>query len=120
MRWLLDQGLPRSTSSILTQSQEDVLHIGCIGMARATDPEIIRHALSEDRIVVTLDADFHALLAVSGSSKPSVTRIREDGLKGPQIADLILRISRQFNAELDQGCVLIFQRGNIRYRMLPL
>ena len=43
-------------------------------MARATDPKIIRHALSEDRIVVTLDADFHALLAVSGSTKPSVIR----------------------------------------------
>ena len=120
MRWLLDQGLPRSAAGILHDSKEDAIHIGDIGMSEAPDPEIIRHALSEDRIIVTLDSDFHALLAVAGASKPSVIRIREEGLKGQQIAQLILRISRQFKAELDCGCVMTFHGGKIRYRLLPL
>jgi hypothetical protein len=32
---------------------------------------------------------------------------------------LILRISRQFKAELDCGCVMTFHGGKIRYRLLP-
>lgn len=120
MHWLLDQGLPRSAAAILKQSQEDAIHVGDIEMAEALDPEIIRHALNEGRIIVTLDADFHALLAVAGASKPSVIRIREEGLKGQQVAELILRIARQFKAELDRGCVMTFSNGKVRHRALPL
>lgn len=120
MRWLLDQGLPRSAAAILKQAQEDAIHVGDIEMAEALDPEIIQHASREDRVIVTLDSDFHALLAAAGSSKPSVIRIRQEGLKGRQVAQLVLKISRQFKQELERGCVITFRAGEIRYRMLPL
>jgi len=120
MRWLLDQGLPRSAAGILHDSKEDAIHIGDIGMSEAPDLEIIQHASSEDRVIVTLDSDFHALLAAAGSSKPSVIRIREEALKGHQIAELVLNISRQFKAELERGCVMSFLAGKIRYRVRPL
>jgi len=51
MRWLLDQGLPRSAAGILHDSKEDAIHVGDIGMSEAHDREVIRHALSEDRII---------------------------------------------------------------------
>jgi predicted nuclease of predicted toxin-antitoxin system len=120
MRWLLDQGLPRSAAAILNEAQEDAIHVGDVGMGDAPDPLILQHALSENRIIVTLDADFHALLAKSGSSKPSVIRIREEGLKGHQLAALLLRIAGQFETELHRGCVMTFLQGKIRYRALPL
>ena len=90
------------------------------GMADASDPSILLHALREDRIIVTLDADFHSLLALSGSSRPSVIRIREEGLKGESLAMLIAIIARQFEKELEEGCVMSYQSGKIRYRKLPL
>jgi len=120
MRWLLDQGLPRSAAAILNEAQEDAVHVGDIGMAEAPDSVIIHHALDSNRIIVTLDADFHTLLALSGSAKPSVIRIREEGLKGPQLAALILRIAGQFGAELRRGSVMTFHSGKIRHRALPL
>lgn len=120
MRWLLDQGLPRSAATILNDAREDAIHVGDIGMAEAPDPEILHYALSENRIIITLDSDFHALLALAGSLKPSVIRIREEGLKGQQLAELILRIGRQFKNELQSGCVMTFLGGKIRHRMLPL
>lgn len=74
----------------------------------------------QERIVVTLDADFHALLAHSGAHQPSVLRIREEGLKGPETALLIDQISGRFKSELVSGCVMTYINGKVRLRMLPL
>ncbi len=120
MRWLLDQGLPRSATAILNDAQENAIHVGDLGMAEAPDTAILNHASGESRIIVTLDADFHALLALAGASKPSVIRIREEGLKGPQLAALLLQIANQFKTELQNGCVMTFLGGKIRYRALPI
>ena len=120
MRWLLDQGIPRWSAKNLRQSQEDAVHTGDIGMAKALDLEVIQHAIKDNRIIVTLDSDFHTLLAVMGASKPSIIRIREEGLKGQQVAELVLQIARQLKPELDRGCVITFHGGKIRYRNLPI
>ncbi len=120
MRWLLDQGLPRSAAALLNQAGENAVHVGDIGMAESSDSSILNHALSENRIIVTLDTDFHSLLALSAMHKPSVIRIREEGLKGPQLAALIINIMSQFEAELLSGCVMTYLAGQIRHRALPL
>ncbi len=76
MRLLLDQGLPRSAVEILSQSGVETVHVGDIGLASADDLAIIDYAEQHGQVVVTLDADFHAHLAISGAAKPSVIRIR--------------------------------------------
>jgi predicted nuclease of predicted toxin-antitoxin system len=62
-RLLLDQGLPASTAVLLRQSGWDVVHVSEIGMSRASDTDIVQRARAELRVCVTLDADFHSLLA---------------------------------------------------------
>lgn len=120
MRWLLDQGVPRSASARLKDWSDDAIHVGDIGMAAASDSAIIERALLEDRINVTRDADFHSLIATSGAAKPTVIRIREEGLKGDAVAALVLRIGRRFRADLEAGCVVTYSGGNVRLRALPL
>jgi predicted nuclease of predicted toxin-antitoxin system len=82
MKLLLDQGLPRSAVTELASLGWDVVHVGEIGMAAATDQEILRRADAEQRAVVTLDADFHTMLALQGASSPSVIWVRIEGLRG--------------------------------------
>ena len=120
MRWLLDQGLPRSTASFLRQASHDAVHVGEIGLAAAADDTILDRAASEHRVVVTMDADFHALLAVRRTTGPSVVRIREEGLRAPEIADLLDRLARTFPTRLENGCLMTFSNGKVRYRDLPL
>lgn len=50
-------------------------------MAAAADPDILECARVQGRVVVTLDSDFHALLAVGGLPGPSVIRIRQQGME---------------------------------------
>jgi predicted nuclease of predicted toxin-antitoxin system len=55
-------------------------------MATAPDALILDEAQRRQAAVITLDADFHALLAASRAAGPSVIRIRIEGLKGEQLA----------------------------------
>lgn len=76
MRLLLDQGLPRTAADLLHSAGMDAVHTGECGLATASDIAILEYTRAEDAIVVTLDADFHALMALSGATQPSVIRIR--------------------------------------------
>jgi predicted nuclease of predicted toxin-antitoxin system len=72
IRFLLDQGIPRSAVAPLVAAGWDVQHVADIGLSRASDLQIIETARADDRIICTLDADFHALLAVTDASNPTV------------------------------------------------
>lgn len=67
-RLLLDQGVPRSTAKILNAQGWDELHVGDVGMSKADDRAILGYAGREHRVCVTLDADFHAIIALAGDS----------------------------------------------------
>lgn len=120
MLLLLDQGLPRSAAGLLRQAGIDAIHVGEIGMAAAKDSDILEHARQEGRAVVTLDADFHALLALSSAVAPSVIRIRIEGLKAVECASLIQTIISQCLSDLEQGSVVTVQDQRIRIRRLPI
>jgi predicted nuclease of predicted toxin-antitoxin system len=120
MRLLLDQGLPKSAAEILRRAGMDAIHTSEVGKATASEDEIIVQARSEDRIVVTLDADFHALMAVSNASSPSVIRIRIEGLKAPECAELIKTVIEKCEGALAAGCLISVEPRSIRMRKLPL
>ncbi|MEB4591979.1 DUF5615 family PIN-like protein [Candidatus Thiothrix sp. Deng01] len=120
MLLLLDQGLPRSAAGLLRQVGIDAIHVGEIGMAAAKDVDILHHASKEGRAVVTLDADFHALLAMSSAVSPSVIRIRIEGLKAVECASLIQTVLSQCQPDIEQGSVVTVQGQRIRIRRLPI
>jgi predicted nuclease of predicted toxin-antitoxin system len=76
VRLVLDQGVPRDTAALLRERGHQCIHVGEIEMSTSADEEIVAYALGREAIIITLDADFHALLAVSGASWPSVIRLR--------------------------------------------
>lgn len=84
MRLPLDEGLPRSALLHLHNAGIEAAHVGDMGLATASDAKILDIGRQEGRVVVTLDADFHALLVLSGATGPSVILF---GLKvcGPRI-----------------------------------
>ena len=120
MKLLLDQGLPRSAASLLRAAGIDTVHTGEIGLATANDVTLIELAHQQERVVITLDADFHALLALSGADKPSVVRIRIEGLRAEPLAALLLALLAERSAELERGALLTVQSKRVRIRYLPI
>jgi len=69
VKLLLDQGGSRVQRRwSLPRSGIDAVHAGDIGMAEAADEELLARAREDERIVVSLEADFHALLVLSNAS----------------------------------------------------
>ncbi len=117
---LLDQGLPRTAAGLLREIGWDVQHVSERGMSQAEDVAIIEVARQEGRVVVTLDADFHALLAVSGAQGPSVLRIRMEGLKADRIASLMEQVFAVAGNALALGAMVTVLDGKIRIKHLPI
>jgi predicted nuclease of predicted toxin-antitoxin system len=117
---VLDQGVPRDAADLLRERGYDCLHVGEVGMSTATDEEIVRFALAKNGIVVTLDADFHAILAVSGAAGPSVIRIRIQGLRAMEIVDCVRLVFMQFESELRAGSLVTVKPRKTTCHRLPI
>jgi predicted nuclease of predicted toxin-antitoxin system len=120
MNLVLDQGLPRSAARMLRALGHRVVHVGDVGMSRALDEEILAYALSHGGTVVTLDADFHALLAQSGAAGPSVIRLRVQGKSGGEISDIVVRVLRGCGKDLEKGAIATADEVRVRVRRLPM
>jgi len=97
-----------------------VVHVSEIGMSRASDVDILQRARAEARACVTLDADFHSLLATSGERGPSVIRIRKEGLDAAALAALLLGIESRIENALNSGALVTVTERSIRVRQLPI
>jgi predicted nuclease of predicted toxin-antitoxin system len=106
MKLLLDQGLPLSAAALLRDAGIDTIHVGEIGMSEAKDSDIIRRARNEERIVATLDADFHTILALDAAHTPSVIRIRIERLRAQALKVLLLGVIAECKEDLEQGAAL--------------
>ena len=120
MRLLLDQGLPRTTVLRLRDLGIESVHVGDRGLAKASDAVILGVATKEQRIVVTLDADFYALLALSRAAGPSVIRVRLEGLDSERLSALLLDVLRLCENDLKAGAMVSITDHGVRVRRLPL
>jgi predicted nuclease of predicted toxin-antitoxin system len=71
---VLDQGVPRDAAGRLRDLGYQCIHVGEVGMSAADDHEILEFARGKNAVIVTLDADFHAIPAVSAAVSSKVGR----------------------------------------------
>jgi len=120
MKLLLDQGLPRSAVLHLRNQQIEAVHVGDRGLATASDLKILDVGRQEGMVVFTLAADFHALLALSGITGPSVIRIRIEGLRGEDLARLLVSVMQICDDDLLKEAMVSVTENGVRIRRLPV
>jgi predicted nuclease of predicted toxin-antitoxin system len=89
-------------------------------MGKATDEQILAFSLGGNAIVVTLDADFHTILAVSGASGPSVIRLRMQALGAPDVVEVVQNVMAGFEADLKRGCLVTVKAHKTTCHKLPV
>ena len=120
MKFLLDQGIPRSLVELLAAAGHEASHIGVRGLPRASDPDILQIAAREGSVIVTMDSDFHALLAIGQRNGPSVIRIRQQSLKAKEILQLLDQVLAVFSSQLESGVAVTVSETRLRARRLPI
>ena len=117
---LLDQGIPYSTTHLMKEAGWEVTHVSDIRMDRATDEAILVYARANDYTCVTLDADFHTLLAINHYTQPTVIRIRQEGLNGAMLTQLLRDIWPKVEEVLKNGAMITVTEKTLRIRRLPV
>jgi predicted nuclease of predicted toxin-antitoxin system len=91
-----------------------------VGLADASDVVVLDYAREEGRVIVTLDADFNTLLALTGATFPSVVRVRIEGLRAEVLAKLLTSVLEICERDLGQGALVSVTETAVRVRHLPL
>ena len=76
--------------------------------------------VDEDRIVVSADSDFSAILAAQEAERPSFILFRETNLLAARdYMDMLTPALPMLEPELSAGCVAVFRKSRLRVRRLP-
>jgi predicted nuclease of predicted toxin-antitoxin system len=121
MRLLFDANISPEVARRLSASGHDAIHVVDIGLLAASDPEIMQAAAAEERVLVTADSDFAAMLALGERRAPSVVLLRSaDHLRPHKQADLLAANLPALGEDLEAGAIVSFARGHLRVRELPI
>jgi len=93
-RLSLDQMFKIDVAQKLREEGYDVLRASEIGKDRADDQEILRKAIAEDRILITLDEHFGDWVILPLSQHPGVIRIKVHPTTSQRILTLLLPFLR--------------------------
>lgn len=93
-RLYLDQMFSVDVAQALREQGYDVIRASETGQARADDQQILQKAISENRILITLDEHFGDWVILPLSQHPGVIRIKVHPTTSEKVINLLLPFLR--------------------------
>ncbi len=121
MRFLIDANLSRRLAHALQQAGHNAESLIDRGLHGLDDEAVLELARAEQRVLISADTDFGALLVRQHAATPSIVLLRRSSHRRPErVAMLILSNLEQLRRHLDDGCIAVFQDEALRIRALPI
>jgi signal transduction histidine kinase/predicted nuclease of predicted toxin-antitoxin system len=116
---LLDQGFAPRVARLLRQNAIDAIHASEIEIADRSDAGILERARTENRILVTLDHDFHASLATTVGGRPPVVLLEPQRLDADGQAEVIQSLWLQWESASQEGLAIPADAESTQARKAP-
>jgi len=120
MRLLADLHVSPRTVQFLRDLGHDVVRVGDILSATASDHAIVARAEAEGRTILTQDLDFSAIIALTGKTAPSVITLRLSSSRIEYVNTILQRVLPELEQEVRDGVVVTVEDHRARRRRLPL
>jgi predicted nuclease of predicted toxin-antitoxin system len=118
VRFLVDQDVYELTARHLRQSNHDVLEVAAIDLERGDDSELIAAAAHEQRIFLTRDRDFGALVFLR-RQRCGVIYLRVKPSTVKSVHRELDEILRRYSEQQLQNAFVVVEPGQHRFRNLP-
>lgn len=110
-RLYLDQMFNLDITRALKEQGHDVIRASEMGQARADDKEILERAISENRILVTLDQHFGDWAVLPLSHHPGVIRLKVNPTTSINVLELLVPfLRRQSPSQFKDRLVILSQQ----------
>lgn len=120
MRFFANMNISPKTVEVLHKTGWDIIRVSQVLPVNATDNKILDYARQENRIVITQDLDFSALIALSGFKKPSLITLRLSSSDPELVTQRLLKVIPQFEEILQKGYAVTIEDTSVRIHKLPI
>lgn len=120
IKLLADMNISPQTVQTLQQNGWDVIRMTDVLYQSASDREILEWAGSNNRVIVTQDLDFSALLALSERHQPILITLRLGDADPSTVSHRLLLVLPQVLSALLEGSAITVTDTAVRVRGLPI
>ncbi len=115
-KFLVDVNIGKKVEQWLLENKYDIKAVREID-ARMSDKDVLKIAVSENRIVITIDKDFGELVYNLGMSHSGVLLLRLEDANADEKVKTLEKILTEHQDKLS-GNFCVFQHGKIRIRKM--
>lgn len=117
----MDNALSPRVAEYLRPYGFDAVHVRDLGLAEAADDLVLARAAQEQRVLISRDSDFAALLSHANLLWPSFVHLRTPKLNRPHDqVEVLRRVLVSAHDELSRGAIVTVRGEHVRVRMLPI
>jgi len=116
LRFLVDVGVGKGIERYLREEGYDAKAVRDID-PRMEDEEIIRIAVSENRMVITMDKDFGELVYHSSMEHSGVLLLRLEDATGAEKLQVVKHIMKNYLDRI-KNCFCVFQNDKLRIKRI--
>jgi len=120
VKFLADMNVSPLTVADLASDGVDIVRVSSLLPANAPDEAILDLARREDRVVITHDTDFSALLALGGHDRPSLVTLRLLDTDTERVTERLRQCLPRIEAALRKGSAISIDDKSMRIRELPI
>ena len=120
MKLLADLHISPRTVEFLAGLGHDVLCVNTVLAASSPDETIVEFAVQEQRVILTQDLDFTALIALRGAKLPSLITLRLSSSRIENVNTVLEKIPPNLQQDVLARMIGTIEDDRIRRRSLPI